>query len=189
MHYVLYAFIVEYFHRNAHCVCIAWNACRDQRPRHAQRIHVCCKLSTMHLSMDVLQISMNNRCSTYHTVIGYRIICTTEVFFHTAFGWASHILKRAWTGRRLTGFAYFCAFSYILHTCTYSSILFCNNVFTRVTISYFTILYEGYIVSVRRMVADEIRPDETVLLTRVASRGVTGLHTSWGIIKEHARTA
>ena len=48
---------------------------------------------------------------------------------------------------------------------------------------------EGYIVSLHIMFMDEVRPYKIVLLTRVASRGVTGLYLSLGINIEHARTA
>ena len=37
-------------------------------------------------------------------------ICTIEMF-HTAFGEAFHVLKRAWTCRRLAGFAYIRAYA------------------------------------------------------------------------------
>ena len=39
------------------------------------------------------------------------IVSTIEVFFHTAFGGAFHILTRARTCRRLVGFAYFCVYA------------------------------------------------------------------------------
>ena len=49
---------------------------------------------------------MNTRYSTYHTLFGYHACMHNRTLFHTAFGWAFHIQKRAHTRRRLAGFAY-----------------------------------------------------------------------------------
>ena len=46
-----------------------------------------------------------------HIILLSVIVCTIEVFFHTAFGWAFHILKRAWTCWRLASFAHFCVYT------------------------------------------------------------------------------
>ena len=73
-----------------------------------------------------------------------------------------------------------CSFILFIHASTIDFFFAIpGNVCTRITIYYTTsIFYAGCIVSVRRMVMDEIRPNKIVLLTRAASRGVTDLYLS-----------
>ena len=56
--------------------------------------------------------------------------------------------------------------------------MMCSPPFNIIIILHISFIYEGYIliVSVRTMIMDETRPYKLVRLTRVASRGVTGLY-------------
>ena len=74
-------------------------------------LHVCYKLSTLHLSTEDLQKINSWITDTEHILLLVSVIVSqSKCFFHTPFGWAFQIVKPL-TWRRLAGFAHFYAYA------------------------------------------------------------------------------